>query len=87
MERLTKLLMLLAIILFAACTDNNDNPGGHPLLIVRLEDRAAYIAALKQIRTEGTDEHLIAFFFRTAISRMKGELSQKHKNSLPLMFF
>ncbi len=60
---------------------------GHPLLIVRLEDRAAYIAALKQIRTEGTDEHLIAFFFRTAISRMKGELSQKHKNSLPLMFF
>lgn len=60
---------------------------GHPLLIVRLEDRAAYIAALKQIHTEGTDEHLIAFFFRTAISRMKGELSQKHKNSLPLMFF
>ena len=59
----------------------------HPLLIIRLEDRAAYISALKQIRTEGTDEHLIAFFFKTAISRMKSELSQKRKNSLPTMFF
>ena len=59
----------------------------HPLLIIRLDDRAAYISALKQIRTDGTDEHLIAFFFKTAISRMKSELSQKSKNSLPIMFF
>ena len=59
----------------------------HPLLIIRLEDRAAYISALKQIRSEGTDEHLISFFIRTAISRMKSELSQKHKNSLPTLFF
>ena len=59
----------------------------HPLLIIRLEDRAAYISALKQIRIDGTDEHLIAFFFKTAISRMKSELSQKSKNSLPTMFF
>lgn len=60
---------------------------GHPLLVVRLEDRASYISALRQIRTDGTDEHLIAFFFRTAIARMKNELSQKHKNTLPTMFF
>ena len=60
---------------------------GHPLLIIRLEDRAAYISALKQIRTEGTDEHLVSFFFKTAISRMKGELEQKRKNTLPTMFF
>ena len=59
----------------------------HPLLIIRLEDRSAYISALKQIRTEKTDEHLIAFFIKTAISRMKSELSQKRKNSLPTMFF
>ena len=59
----------------------------HPLLIIRLEDRASYISALKQIRTEGTDEHLIAFFFKTAISRMKSEIFQKRKNSLPTMFF
>jgi len=59
----------------------------HPLLIIRLEDRNAYIAALKQIRTEGTDEHLIAFFFDTAMRRMKGELSQKQKNSRPFLFF
>ena len=59
----------------------------HPLLIIKLEDRSAYISALKQIRTDGTDEHLISFFFKTAVSRMKSELSQKRKNSLPTMFF
>ena len=60
---------------------------GHPLLIVKLEDRAAYISALKHIRTEGTDEHLTAFFFHTAITRMTDELAQKRKNTLPMMFF
>ena len=60
---------------------------GHPLLIIKLEDRAAYISALKQIRTEGTDEHLVAFFFKTAVELMKSEMMQKKKNSLPLMFF
>ena len=60
---------------------------GHPLLIVKLEDRAAYISSLKQIRTEGTDEHLIAFFFKTAISRMQDELSQKLKLTRPMLFF
>lgn len=59
----------------------------HPLLIIKLEDRSAYISSLKQIRTESTDEHLIAFFFKTAIDRMKGELAQKKKNTLPTMFF
>ena len=60
---------------------------GHPLLIVKLEDRSAYISALKQIRVEGTDEHLIAFFFKTAISRMKEEMAEKHKLSKPILFF
>ena len=60
---------------------------GHPLLIIKLEDRSEYISALKQIRTEGTDEHLVAFFIKTAINRMKGELAQKNKNSRPLLFF
>ena len=60
---------------------------GHPLLIIKLEDRAAYISALKQIRTEGTDEHLVAFFFKTAIERMNSEMKQKKRNSLPLIFF
>ena len=59
----------------------------HPLLIIELKDCGAYISALKQIRTEGTDEHLVSFFFHVAISRMKSELSQKQKNSLPMMFF
>ena len=60
---------------------------GQPLLIIKLEDRSEYISALKQIRTEGTDEHLVAFFFKTAINRMKSELAQKRKNTLPTMFF
>ena len=59
----------------------------HPLIIIRLEDRAVYIAALKQIRKEGSDESLIAFFFKTAIERMKSEMQQKHRNSLPTLFF
>ena len=60
---------------------------GHPLLIIELKDRSEYISALKQIRTEGSDEYLIEFFFKTAIGQMKNELSQKRKNSLPMMFF
>ena len=60
---------------------------GHPLLIIRLEDRSEYISALKQIRAEGTDEHMVDFFFKVAINRMKNELAQKRKNTLPIMFF
>ena len=60
---------------------------GHPLLIVKLEDRAAYISALKQIRLEGTDEFLISFFFKSAIERMISEMEQKRKSILPMMFF
>ena len=60
---------------------------GHPLLVIELKDRAAYISALKQIRTEGTDEHLVLFFFKAAIERMKNELLQKRKNTLPTLFF
>lgn len=59
----------------------------HPLLIVKLEDRSAYISALKRIRTEGTDDFLVSFFFQTAIKRMKDELAQKRKNSKPMLFF
>ena len=59
----------------------------HPLLIIRLEDRSAYISALKQIRSEGTDEHIVAFFFKTAITRMKEEMAQKRKLSKPFLFF
>ena len=60
---------------------------GHPLLIVKLEDRGAYISALKQIRTDGTDVHLLSLFFKTASSRMQDELSQKRKLTLPMIFF
>ncbi len=60
---------------------------GHPLLIIRREDRDTYITALKQIKKEGTDEFLIDFFINTAISRLENELAEKKKNSIPLLFF
>ena len=59
---------------------------GHPLLIIDIKDRAAYINALRQIRSEGTDEFLVAFFFRAAISRMESELAQKRSNTHLGMF-
>lgn len=60
---------------------------GHPLLIVELKDRAEYIAALRRIRTEGTDEYLVSFFFKVAMERMRSELLQKRKSPLPVAFF
>ena len=60
---------------------------GLPELIIRKEDRNLYIAALKAKRTEGTDEHLIAFFFKAAIKQMQDELNQKKNGSKPMLFF
>lgn len=54
---------------------------GHPLLVVPSDCRQQYIAALRQIRTEGTDEHLVRFFFRVAVERMERELAQKEANT------
>lgn len=54
---------------------------GHPLIIIDIKDRAAYIDALRKIRSEGTDEYLISFFFAAITSRMESELRQKTKNT------
>ena len=54
---------------------------GHPLLIIPSEARQEYISALRMIRTEATDEHLIRFFFKMAIQRMEDELKQKAANT------
>ena len=53
----------------------------HPMLIIDVKDRETYINALRQIRGEGTDEFLIAFFFRSAIERMEAEMAQKKRNT------
>ena len=50
-------------------------------------DRQDYIMSLKQIREEGTDEYLVAFFFRVAISRLNDELLQKESNSRHTFLF
>lgn len=54
---------------------------GHPLLIIPSEARQGYIAALRMIRTEATDEHLVRFFFKMAVKRMQEEMKQKEANT------
>lgn len=54
---------------------------GHPLLIIPSECRGEYISALRMIRTEATDEHLIRFFFKMAMQRMEEEIKQKEINT------
>ena len=61
---------------------------GHPIVIVPHETKGAYLAALRCIRTEGTDEYLIDFFFQTAIQRMQREIDEKKRQNLykPFLF-
>lgn len=59
---------------------------GHPQFVILREERQQYISALRQIRTEGTDEHLTAFFISAATAHMEHDLKQKHSNSIPRMF-
>lgn len=58
-----------------------------PELIIRKEDREEYIGALRQIRTENTDEYLISFFFNKAIAQMESDMEQKRKANRPMLFF
>ena len=60
---------------------------GHPLLIIPSEARQEYISALRMIRTEATDEHLVHFFFKMAMRRMEDELKQKAANTKRFMTF
>ena len=60
---------------------------GHPLLVIPSECRQEYISALRMIRTEGTDEHLIRFFFKMAMKRMQDEILQKEANTKRFMSF
>lgn len=50
---------------------------GQPLLIMPSSHREEYIAALKYIKKERTDEFLIDFFFKTSIRRLQHEISEK----------
>jgi Fic family protein len=60
---------------------------GLPELIIRKDDRQRYITSLKAKRIDGTDEHLIAFFFQAAVKQMQDELDQKRKGSRSILFF
>jgi len=60
---------------------------GKPELIIRKEDRQQYISALRQIRTEHTDEYLISFFFSKATEQLEDDIRQKRKATPPMCFF
>ena len=60
---------------------------GHPLIIIPSGCRQEYISALRMIRTEATDEHLIRFFFKMAIQRMSNEIEQKERNTKNFRMF
>lgn len=57
-----------------------------PIVIITQESKAEYIHALRMIRTERTDEHLVSFFFQTAIRRMEQEMEEKKKQSRGMTF-
>ncbi|MGM9759794.1 MAG: Fic family protein [Parabacteroides sp.] len=61
---------------------------GHPIVIIPQESKSEYIDALRCIRTEGTDEYLIDFFFQMAIQRMQREIDEKRRQTLfkPFLF-
>ena len=61
---------------------------GHPIVIIPQETKGTYIDALRCIRTEGTDEYLIDFFFQMAIQRMQREIDEKKRQNLfkPFLF-
>lgn len=61
---------------------------GHPIVIIPQECKGAYSNDLRCIRTEGTDEYLIDFFFQTAIQRMQREIDEKKRQNLykPFLF-
>ncbi len=60
---------------------------GHAIVPIKKDDRSEYIACLKRIRTEHTDEFLISFFFKQAIGRMKEEMAQRESNAKRLSCF
>lgn len=59
---------------------------GYPEIVIKNEERQQYISALRSIRTEGTDENLIAFFISVATKHMEEDISQKQNNTHHKLF-
>lgn len=49
---------------------------GHPVLVIPIEERAAYIDCLRLFRKE-SQESLIDFFYQTAAERMENEIRRR----------
>ena len=58
---------------------------GHPLLIVPREAKDEYIRALKLFHKDSV-EYLVAFFYQTALRRMRNEMKEKRDNSAHVVF-
>ena len=51
---------------------------GHPIIVIPKDARAEYINCLRLFRTD-SPEHLIDFFFKTAVKRMRHEMDEKKR--------
>lgn len=60
---------------------------GYPMFVIKSEMKETYLTALRMIRKEGTDEHLIHFFFDCATCGMRESLEQKGASSVHLRSF
>jgi len=49
---------------------------GFPMIVIDSKDREEYLAALNAIRKERTDDFLIRFFFKSAISHMQQDMDE-----------
>lgn len=58
---------------------------GLPVLIIPFERRDEYLSALRLFRSE-SQEHLIDFFYKTAVDRFALELEEKRRANCPMMF-
>lgn len=60
---------------------------GYPMFVIKSDLKDTCLTALRMIRKEGTDEHLIHLFFNCAIDGMKEVIEEKRTNSMRLRSF
>lgn len=59
---------------------------GHPILIITRESKEEYVRALKLFHKDSA-EYLVAFFYESAIKRMRGEMEEKKRNTIKGLSF
>lgn len=59
---------------------------GHPILIITRESKEEYVRALKLFHKDSA-EYLVAFFYESAIKRMREEMEEKKRNTIKGLSF